>query len=88
MKEYSIVVVLWDDHYSASRQPLPKDPDNFLSPVLSVGIIVKETKKVLVLVHDIERWDDQDDLSYTVILKSTIVGRKEYGRIKLKKPRG
>lgn len=87
MKEYSIAVIFWDDHYSASRETLPFDPDGLMTPVMSVGIIVEESDKSVLLVHDIERYQDRDDCTYTRILKGTIVGRKNFGTIEIEEPR-
>lgn len=87
MNEYSLVAVLWDDHTAASRTELPKNPDKFVTTVLSVGLILEETEKVIVLASDIEKYSDRDDVSYVVIIKSTIISRKVYGTLKLKKPR-
>jgi hypothetical protein len=87
MKEYSIVAVLWEDHTAASRTTLPKNPEKFITSVLSVGVVLEETEKVLVLVSEIERYDERDDASYIVILKSTILNRKTFGTLKLRKPR-
>lgn len=84
MKEYEVAVILWDDHRYINRDRLPINPDDLFSyPTLSVGLILGETEKALVLVHDIERFDDRDDSTYTVILKSTVVGKKVYGKIEL-----
>lgn len=87
MRDYSIAVILWEDHTAASRTNLPKNPDKFITPVLSVGLIIEETDKVLVLASDIERYEERDDVSYIVIIKSTIISRKIYGTIKITKPR-
>lgn len=87
MKDYQVVVVLWDDHMGVDRDSLPKNPDNLIIPVLSVGIILEETEKVIVLASCIERYAERDDVSYLVILKSTILSTKNFGILKLKKPR-
>lgn len=86
MKDYDVAVVLWEDHFHISRDSLPTNPDEE-NPTLSVGLIMKETEKVIVLVHDIEKYDEHDDFSYLVIYKSLILGIKKYGTIKLRKPR-
>lgn len=88
MKEYSIVAVLWEDHTRVEREPLPDDPDTVVIPTLSVGIIVQETDKVIILVSNVERYTDTDDCNYLIIYKGSVVGRKEYGKIKLRKIRG
>lgn len=87
MKKYSLVAIIWEDHTAASRTSLPKNPDEFVTLVLSIGIIVEETEKVLVLASEIERYEERDDVSYIVIIKSTIVSREVYGTIKINKPR-
>lgn len=87
MKTKSIVAILWEDHVYIDRGIMAEDPDEILTTNLSVGIIYKETKKVIILVNGIERYEDRDDVSYTVILKSTIQGIKEYGEIKIEKLR-
>jgi len=86
LKEYDIAVVLWEDHFHATTSQLPSDVDD-VSPTLSVGLVVEETEKVLVIAHDVERYNDRDDLSYTVILKNAIVGKKVYGSITIEEPR-
>lgn len=87
MKEYSIATIIWQDHWTISRSPLPKNVEDSIRPTLTVGVILQETENVLVLASDIERYEDHDDVSYTIIFKNAIVARKEYGTIKLKKPR-
>lgn len=87
MKEYDIAAVFWDDHSQVYRNVLPKNPDSLIIPVLTVGIILDETDDVLVIASDIEKYLDRDDVSYTVIIKSTIKGIKIYGKIKIRKPR-
>ena len=85
MKEYEIVAVLWQDHQQIVRDILPKNPDSIVENcTLSVGIILEETKKCILLVSDIERTQDKDDATYLIILKSTIESIKKYGKIKLK----
>jgi hypothetical protein len=87
MKEYKVAAVFWEDHQHIHRGQMVRNPDKILLPTLSVGIILKETKKTLVLVSDIERYDDRDDASYLIILRSTITAIKEYGTIKINKLR-
>ena len=82
--KYNIESILWEDHTHVSRGPLPDDPDNSIIPTLSFGVVLQETVKSLVLAHDIERYHGQDDeISYTLIFKASIVARKKYGKIKL-----
>lgn len=87
MKQYSIETIIWEDHFSVLTGTLPADPDNFVNPTLSVGIVIDETKKVIILAHDIERYDERDDVSFTIIFKSCIIGRQKYGTIKIEQPR-
>ena len=83
MKKYSIESVLWNDHTHVHRGQIPENPDTFIIPTLSVGIILKETKKTITLISEIERYDDRDDSSFTIIFKNAILGRRKYGSIKL-----
>ena len=79
----SIVAVFWDDHVYVDRDKIPRDPDEILVTTLSVGILYKETDKVIVLVNCIEAYEDKDDTSYTIILKSTIRAMNTYGEIEI-----
>ena len=84
VKKYYIEAVIWEDHTHIERGVPPDDPDNFILPTLSVGIVFKETDKLLVLVTDIERFRFQEDnANFMMIFKSTILNRKKYGKIKL-----
>lgn len=87
MRDYSLVAVLWEDHTGASRTSLPKNPDKFIITVLSVGLIIEETDKVIVLASEIEKYDDRDDVTFIAIIKSTIISTKKFGSLKIKKPR-
>lgn len=88
MKEYEIVAILWEDHYHTSRSSIPKNPDRIVArPTLTIGVLISETKKTMLVAHDIERYEDRDDSSYTVILKKAVVSRKGYGKISLDKIR-
>lgn len=78
-----VVAVMWEDHVYVDRDSVPRDPDDLLTTTLSIGIVYKETDKALVLVNCIETYEDRDDASYTVILKSTIQAIKEYGEIEI-----
>lgn len=78
-----IVAVIWEDHVYVDRDAIPRNPDDVLTSNLSFGIIYKETAKSIVLVNCIERYEDRDDTSYTLILKSTIQAIKEYGEIEI-----
>ena len=82
--EYDIVLVLWEDHLSRDRYPIPLDPDELVErPTISVGILVRESPKAYVIASDLERYEDRDDATYTVILKSTVVGLEKYGKVQL-----
>lgn len=83
MKNYKIVAVLWDDHVYVDRDKIPKNPDDEIMTTLSIGILYKQTKKSLTLINSIERYDNRDDASYTIILRSTIQGIQDYGEIEL-----
>ena len=85
MRHFNVEIVLWEDHMRVEREAIPKDPDIFVSPTLSVGIIIKETKKIIVLVSNIERYPDRDDCNYLLIYKGSIISRSKYGKIKLRK---
>lgn len=78
-----IAAIIWDDHVYVDRDKIPKNPEEILTTNLSIGIVYQETDKVIVLVNGIEAYEERDDVSYTVILKSTIQGIKEYGDIDL-----
>lgn len=87
MSKYSIEIILWEDHMRVEREALPKNPDVFVSPTLSVGIVLRETEKVIVLVSNIERYPDRDDCNYLIIYKGSIISRAKKGTIKLKRLR-
>ena len=83
--KYPVVVILWEDHIHFDRSPIIDTPSRaFSKPVLSAGILYKEDKKAVIVISDIERYDEHDEASYTVILKSAIVATKVYGKIKIK----
>lgn len=83
MSKYKIVAVLWDDHIYVDRDRVPHSPDDEIMTTLSIGILYQQTNKSLTLVNSIERYDDRDDASYTIILCSTIQAIKEYGEIEI-----
>jgi hypothetical protein len=85
MKKYSVVAVLWEDHSTFDRVLIPENPDTVITPTLSIGVIIKETEKVIVLVHDIERYahDGSYEASYMIIYKACIVSIKKYGKIEI-----
>lgn len=87
MKEYDIVAVLWDDHISFDRSTLIRNPRTVITPTLTIGFLYKETKDALIIVSNVERYSERDDVNYLVILKGCVQGIKRYGKIKLKKIR-
>lgn len=81
MTQYNIEAIFWDDHMQVVRNDLVDDPDSLLEkPMLSIGIVYKETDRSVMLVHDIE---NTDNATYLVIVKNAIVARKVYGQIEL-----
>ena len=83
--KYPIVVILWEDHIHFDRSPILKSPSAaFKTPVLTAGILYKQDKKAVIVVSDIERYQEYDDTSYTVILKNAIIATKVFGKIKIK----
>lgn len=84
MNGYTVVAVLWEDHISRIGAELPQNPDEvFEMPTLTVGILLRETEKSLLIAHDIERLNDIDTSTYTVILKNAVLAVKEYGNIEI-----
>lgn len=86
MRKYKIAAILWEDHTRVTSSSMVIDPDTAINPTLSVGIIYKETKKSFVLVSDIERYEDRDETTYTIIRKP-VVSVKAYGEIEITKLR-
>lgn len=87
MEKYKIVSILWLDHARFTDSKMIPDPDEAITPTLSVGVLYKQTENTYVVVSDIERYEDRDDTTYMVIQRATIVGEKEYGEIELEKLR-
>ena len=89
MKKYPIVAVIWEDHTSFSREELPSSSniDEYIRPSLSIGLLYKKTDKFIVLVHNLDRYGEQDTSDFIIIFNSAIVGMKEYGKIKLEELR-
>jgi hypothetical protein len=83
MPKYPIVAVLWKDHIAFTRSPLTKDIGEQQKPTISFGIIVQDTPEFLIVTSDIERYNDRDDMTFTLIYKGTIVSVKKYGTIKI-----
>jgi len=88
-KEYSIVSVIWEDHSGFSRAELPNGPDlsEYVRPSLTVGLLYKKTKKYIIVVHHLDRYDNHDDADFMIIYRDAIIGMKEYGSIKINKLR-
>lgn len=82
MKGYPIIGVLWDDHITkvATEIPFGTDIDDEL-PTLTVGILLSQTDKYIVIGHDVELGSNIS--TYTKILKSTITNTTRYGNIEL-----
>lgn len=83
MRKYKIAAILWEDHQRNERMPMVRDPDTSILPTLSVGIIYKSTKKSYVLISDIEKYTNRDDITFTIIRKAAVVGLQKYGEIEL-----
>jgi len=84
MSGYKVVAVFWEDHITRVGHEIPQNPDEvFEVPTLTVGILLRETEKSLLVAHDLERLADEDRGIYTTILKSTVIGVKEFGEIDL-----
>lgn len=85
MTEYEIVVVLWQDHIEYNRAKLPENPDECVErPTLTVGLLYKETDQTVTIISEIEPYDDRDEASFSIILKSTILGLNRYGSIQIR----
>jgi hypothetical protein len=85
MTEYEIVAVLWQDHVGYEKAPLPENPDECVeAPTLTIGFLYKETDKTITVVSEIEPYEDRDEATFSVILKSTILGLNTYGKITLR----
>lgn len=84
-KEYPIVAIIWEDHSSFSKRELPHSNDlsEYIRPSLTIGLLYKKTRKYIVVVHHVDRYSDYDEADFTIIYKSTILGIKEYGKIKI-----
>lgn len=82
MAEFKVVAVLWQDHMQVTRSSIPTDPDLALShPTLTIGALLKKSKKSVIILSDLERYADRDEANYMIILRSDILGIKEYGVI-------
>lgn len=88
MSEYKVVAILWEDHITKMGAEIPKNPDEvFDIPTLTVGILMRETDKSLLIAHDLERLEEFDNSTYTVILKNAIINRREFGKLDLEEIR-
>jgi hypothetical protein len=83
-KSYPIVAVFWEDHAHYERSPILKPSQVIPTPTLSVGILYDEDDRVMIIVSDIERYDDRDEATFMAILKSTVVATKTFGKVKLR----
>lgn len=77
--KYKIVAVLWEDHMRVNRQELKKSYEPVAT--LTFGVLIQKNRKYVIVASDIERYDDRDDATYTIILRPTIQAIKEYGDI-------
>ena len=80
---YKIVAVIWDDHRKVTRSPIVTDPESLIFPTITIGILLKQTKRLLTIVSDIERYEDGDNADYMIILRSCVQGIMEYGEIEI-----
>lgn len=82
---YKVVAVLWEDHITKIAAEIPENPDEvFDISTLTVGILLRETDKSLLIAHDIERFSEYDNGTFSVIRKDAVINIKNYGKIKLK----
>jgi len=84
MVEYPIVAIIWEDHVTRFSSEIPENADDVIgSPTLTVGILLTETDKSYLVAHDIERHEDRDDATYTVIIKNAVLSIKKFGDLSL-----
>lgn len=84
MNGYRVIGVLWEDHITKIGAEIPENPDTeFEVPTLTVGILLRETDKSLLVAHDLERLETADYGTYSTILKNAIIAIKEFGNIDL-----
>lgn len=76
-------MVIWEDHTRMDRQPLKGDVENLVVTSMSTGILLKRTKKWLVIASDIERYEDRDDCTYMIILRKAVLGMQEFGEVEI-----
>lgn len=87
MEKYKIAAVIWVDHARFTNTKMVSNPDEAITPTLTVGVVYKETDNTCVLASDFERYEDRDDVTYTIIQKPAIIARTDYGEIELEKMR-
>lgn len=82
MKGYPIIGVLWQDHITRVAQELPDDPDSVVElPTLTVGILLRETDKTLLIAHDVELGTTVS--THSIIYKNAVMTTINYGEIEL-----
>jgi hypothetical protein len=82
MKGYPIIGVLWQDHITRVAQELPENPDDVVEvPTLTVGILLRETDRTILIAHDLELGTDV--ATYTVLYKNAVMQTTLYGEIEL-----
>ena len=81
MSEYRVSAIFWKDHTHVTSSPLTKDLEGLQIPTLSFGAIIQDTPEFIIIASDIERYEDRDDITYTLIYKGTIVSIKDYDTI-------
>ncbi len=80
---YKVVAVIWEDHREVTRSPIVNDPEDLILPTITVGLLLKKTKRLLVVASDIERYEEGDNASYMVIFRSNVIGMKEFGELEV-----
>lgn len=83
MKQYKIISVLWEDHTTFHGSYLPLKPHELIKPSITIGFLFKKTKRYLIVASHLERFDTEDKADFTVILRGSVLGIKEYGTIEL-----
>ncbi len=79
--KYPVVGVLWEDHskFTGDQLPPTSDISEYVRPSLTLGLLYKETKKYIILIQHIERYEDRDEVDFFIIFKGTILGTRQYG---------
>lgn len=65
----------------ATRQEIKRSWD--LVATMTFGVLIEKNKKYVIVASDIERYEERDDSTYTVILRPTIQAIQEYGEIQI-----